>query len=131
MTTGANAAHLHLCHTSFLVEKKIAKLCFIKLGLFQDDEVRVTTTVSAVLIDTRSGYIHGLTEATSHQTQLVNNWTSQAAIDQFRRRAEQEAFENSLRGYTLWMGVTLSYAPRSRSRQKARITQSTRSDLTE
>lgn len=111
-TVQAGMLLIYTFDTTFGVEEAIVPLSIITLGLFPDDEARVTTTVSAVLIDTRNGYVYGLTEATSHQTQLANNWTSQAAIDQSRRRAEQEAFDKLIEGIeTLWMGVIQTYGP--------------------
>lgn len=111
-TVQADMLLIYTFDTTFGVEEKIVPLSIITLGLFPDDEARVTTTVSAVLIDTRNGYIYGLAEATSHQTQLANNWTSQAAIDQSRRRAEQEAFDKLIDGIdTMWMGVIQTYGP--------------------
>jgi len=98
--------------TVFDVEEKIAPLSFVTLGLFPDDEARVTSTVSAALLDTRNGYVYGLAEATSHQTQLANNWTSRAAVDQSRRRAEQEAFDRLVENLAvMWDRVVREYAP--------------------
>jgi hypothetical protein len=98
--------------TVFDVEEKIAPLSVFTLGLFPDDEARVTSTVSAALLDTRNGYVYGLAEATSHQTQLANNWTSEAAVDQSRRRAEQEAFDKLVENLaTMWERVVREYAP--------------------
>ena len=111
-TVQADMLLIYTFDTTFGVEEAIVPLSIITLGLFPDDEARVTTTVSAILIDTRNGYVYGLTEATSHQTQLANNWTSQAAIDQSRRRAEQEAFDKIIVGFgVLWKNVIQTYGP--------------------
>ncbi len=51
-------------------------------------------------------------QSSSHKSQLANNWTSQAAIDQSRRRAEQEAFDKLIeRIDAMWMGVIQAYGP--------------------
>ena len=98
--------------TTFGVEEKFAPLSFITLGLFPDDEARVICTVSAALLDTRNGYVYGLAEATSQQSQLANNWTSKTAIDQSRRRAEKEAFEKLIIELEkMWGRVVRQYGP--------------------
>lgn len=82
------------------------------LGLFPNKEARVTSTASAALIDTRSGYIYGLAEATHKTDQLANAWTSDDAVEQSRRRAEAEALK-LLAGEieTMWAGVAREYGP--------------------
>ncbi|MCZ6834924.1 MAG: hypothetical protein O7G85_04050 [Planctomycetota bacterium] len=98
--------------TVFHVEEKLAPLSLITLGLLPDDEARVSSTVSAALIDTRNGYVYGLAEASSLQTQIANNWTSKAAIDQTRRRTEKEAFDKLvIEVESMWRNVVDEYAP--------------------
>jgi hypothetical protein len=75
----------------------------------------VSCTASAVLMDTRNGYVYGVAEGTERQQQLASAWTSQAAIDQTRRRVELAAFKklgDNLQ--TTWTGVVknLSVATR-------------------
>ena len=43
---------------------------------------------------------------------VANNWTSEAAVDQTRRRAEKEAFEKLVVEIeTMWSRVVREYAP--------------------
>ncbi|MEM0982734.1 MAG: hypothetical protein AAGI17_02160 [Planctomycetota bacterium] len=79
--------------TRFGVEKVVPFLGEITLGIFPAKESRVTSTASAVLLDTRTGYIYGLAEGTSKTSQLANAWTKRDAVEQSRRRAEREAFD--------------------------------------
>ena len=83
---------LYTFDTRFGVESTVPALGVITLGLFPNDEARVTSTASAALIDTRTGYIYMLAEATADTRQIANAWTSRDAVDQSRRRAERDAF---------------------------------------
>ncbi len=84
---------LYTFDTRFGVESTVPALGVITLGLFPNDEARVTSTASAALLDTRTGYIYMLAEATADTRQTANAWTSQDAVEQSRRRAESDAFK--------------------------------------
>ncbi len=100
--------------TSFDTGTTIPALGTITLGLFPNEKASVTTTASAALIDTRNGYIYGLTEATAADTQLANAWTSRDAIDDCRKRCEKQAFAKVVGEFsTLWAGVVSQYGPAS------------------
>ncbi len=103
---------LYTLDTDFDVEHKLAPLAVFTLGLFPQEEARVSSTASAILLDTRTGYVYGLAESTSHTTQLANSWTSTSAIDQSRRRAERRAFADLLAEVEdLWARVAQEYGP--------------------
>jgi len=78
--------------TQFMVDDKLAPLSVVTLGLSPNQWASAVCTASAVLLDTRNGYLYGLAEQTSKQGQLASAWTSEAAVDDTRRRAEREAF---------------------------------------
>ncbi|MHC4109416.1 MAG: hypothetical protein ACYSXF_04530 [Planctomycetota bacterium] len=108
----ADMVLIYTLDTVFGVEQKIPPLGLLTLGLFPDDEARVTCTASGVLMDTRSGYVYGLVEATSRETQIANTWTSQAAVDQTRRRAETKAFDHLVGEFeAMWPDVIERYGP--------------------
>lgn len=103
---------LYTFDTSFGSESRIAPLSTITLGLFPEREARVTSTVSAILVDTRNGFVYGLAEGTSETTQLANAWTSRSAVDQSRRRAEREAFVKVIDQFeNTWQNVVRRYGP--------------------
>ncbi|HEX8323402.1 MAG TPA: hypothetical protein VF595_05760 [Tepidisphaeraceae bacterium] len=79
--------------TQFYVKDFAAPVTLISLGLSPNRRAYVTTTASAVLIDTRSGFVYGGAEATAKSDQLANGWTSEDAIDDTRLRTEKETFE--------------------------------------
>jgi hypothetical protein len=79
--------------TDFTTENKIKPLSVVTLGLSPNKQVRVTTTVSAVLMDTRSGFVYGLAEATTQENRLTNSWQTGVSVDETRRSTESDAFE--------------------------------------
>lgn len=98
--------------TRFGSETVVPALGVITLGLFPSEQARVSSTVSGVLVDTRTGFVYGTVEATSSKTQAANKWTTREAIDQSRRRAEAEAFAKLVdRIEGMWTTVTSRYGP--------------------
>lgn len=78
--------------TTFQVQDVAAPISVITLGLSPNQVAHVICTASAVLMDTRNGYVYGVAEATDQQNQLASAWTSEAAVDQTRKRVEAKAF---------------------------------------
>src|SRR4051812_844645 len=97
--------------TTFLVEDKAAPLTVVTLGLSPNQQAKVVCTASALLMDTRNGYLYGIAEATDRQDQLASAWTSSAAVDQARRRTESKAFSKLVSELEkTWGGVVQTYA---------------------
>ena len=97
--------------TTFVVEDKAAPLTVITLGLSPNQQARVVTTASAVLMDTRNGYVYGVAEASEKDNRLASGWTSGDAVDESRRRAETKASEKLIGELeTMWGGVVRTYA---------------------
>ncbi len=108
----ADMLFIYTFDTVFEIEDKIKPLSVITLGLFPQDQARVTSSVYGILVDTRTGYVYGLAEGTAHEAQLANAWTSKAAIDQSRRRAESQAFDEMVQSFvSAWDGVVQEYGP--------------------
>lgn len=82
--------------TEFFVDDKMKPLTVISLGLSPNKQVQMTSTASAVLLDVRTGFVHGACEASAQRKQLANAWTSEDAADQSRLKTEREAFEKLL-----------------------------------
>ena len=101
---------IYTLDTQFKTEDKAAPLSVITLGLSPNQQVRVTSTASAVLMDTRNGYIYGLAEATDQQNQMSNAWQNQVAIDETRRATETAAFGKLVGELEkTWQGVLARY----------------------
>lgn len=83
---------IYTLDTTFAVDDKALPLTVITLGLSPNQQARVVCTASAVLMDTRNGYVYGIAEATARQNQLADAWTSDNAVDETRCRTESEAF---------------------------------------
>ena len=67
-------------------------LTVITLGLSPTRVVSVSTTVSALLMDTRTGYIYSCYEATRKADTRSTSWSSGEAADSTRRDNERAAF---------------------------------------
>jgi hypothetical protein len=84
---------IYTIDTAFVVRDHMTPLTVVSLGLFPTQNAEVVTTASAVLMDTRNGYVYGLAEATSRKDQVAAAWTSEDAVDQVRLKTEAQAFE--------------------------------------
>lgn len=97
--------------TQFYVKDYATPVTVVTLGLSPNKAAKVTTTASALVIDTRSGYIYGLAEATAESAQLTNAWSSEDAVDDSRLRTEKASFEKLVGNVEkLWPGVVSRYA---------------------
>jgi hypothetical protein len=114
---------LYTFDTRFGERTTVPAAGLITLGLFPNEEQRVTSTASAALFDTRNGYVYGLAEATSKTAQLSNAWTSREAADEARLRAETEAFDKlTIELQSVWTSVVANHA-RPTSTTPAAVTQ--------
>lgn len=108
----ADMVLIYTLDTSFRVQDVAAPLSVITLGLSPNQVAHVTCTASAVLLDTRNGYVYGIAEATDQQNQLASAWTSDAAVDQTRRRVEGKAFAKlATELEKTWKGVVANLSP--------------------
>lgn len=93
--------------TSFTVEgKSLGPLSAISLGFIRNKKAHVTATVAGALIDVRTGFIYGTTEASATEVQRASVWSTGVAIESSRLRAETVAFEQFVTEFQgLWKGV--------------------------
>jgi hypothetical protein len=102
---------IYTLDTSFQVEDHLAPMSVITLGLSPNMTAQVVTTASAVLLDTRNGYLYGYAEATEHGGQLTNGWMTEAAVEDSKKRTESRAFAKLVDGLQgTWNGVIVSFA---------------------
>jgi hypothetical protein len=83
---------IYTLDTNYYVRDMALPVSVITLGLSPNQQARVTTTASAVLMDTRNGYIYGLAEASDSYNRLASAWTSGDAVDAARIKTESAAF---------------------------------------
>ena len=96
--------------TTFQKNDLAEPLTLLTLGLSPNQKATIITTASAVLMDTRNGYIYGVSEATARSTKLMGAWGSGSAVDESRRQTEAEAFEKLVGEVeTMWTGVVKQY----------------------
>lgn len=96
--------------TSFHTKGANVPVAVISLGTLQPRQAEVRTTASAVLMDTRNGYIYGLAESSARNEKRMNNWTSPAEVDAFRTSNERQAFSGLIGELEkTWSGVATRY----------------------
>jgi hypothetical protein len=107
----ADLALLYTISSSWDTETTIPLVDLVTIGVFPNQQARVTSTAAAALVDVRTGYVYALAESTDQQQQIANRWTSDSAEDQTRRRTERKAFEGMLTQLeSTWKGVADHYA---------------------
>jgi hypothetical protein len=84
---------LYTFDTSFHDNDASATLKVITLGLSPTRRVFVHVTASALLVDTRTGFIYAALEANERRKTLTNAWESRQSADRARQDAEQAAFK--------------------------------------
>ncbi len=88
----ADLIFLYTFDTAFHNTDQAKPLTVITLGLSPTRKISVTTTASALLMDTRTGYIYSAYETTTKAGTLSTSWGSSDAADESRQRSEKEAF---------------------------------------
>jgi hypothetical protein len=88
----ADMVFLYTFDTAFFDTDLSRPLTVITLGLSPTRKISAATTVSALLMDTRTGYIYAAYEATAKTETLSTSWGSSDTADEGRRRNEKEAF---------------------------------------
>jgi len=78
--------------TAFFNEDQATPLTAISLGFLPTRKIAVSTTASALLVDTRTGYVYSTYESTKRSDTRASVWGSQDAADAARRDNERAAF---------------------------------------
>lgn len=101
---------IYTLDTDFYDRDSSTPLSIISLGLAPTIQVRVITTISAMVMDTRTGYIYGILEETARKEQTAAVFTTQNAFDQLRQQTERGAFEMFLDEFeVLWKNILTQY----------------------
>lgn len=86
----------------------------VTLGFLPHRHMRVRCTASAMLLDTRNGYVYATSEGSATTKQLANTWTTRDAVDQSRRRAEQQALDQMVERFVAgWPAVLARHGGRA------------------
>lgn len=103
---------LYSVNTVFSVgEKAFQPADVIALGLLPKKNTQVSSTVSALLMDVRTGFIYGAADATASEDNKASAWTTTNAIDAARLRTEIASFQRLLAELEkLWADVIKAHA---------------------
>jgi hypothetical protein len=85
---------LYTFDTSFHENEKSVALAAISRGLSPTHKVSVHVTASAILMDTRTGFIYAAIEANEKRQLTTNVWESRESADRARQDAEKAAFKS-------------------------------------
>ncbi len=85
---------LYTFDTSYHNNDSLVALNVITLGLSPTRKVFVHVTASALLMDTRTGFIYAALEANEKRQLTSNAWESNESADRARRGAEKAAFKS-------------------------------------
>ncbi len=103
---------LYTFDTAFIDQDAAKPLTVITLGLSPTRSITAVTTVSALLIDTRTGYIHATFETTEKNRVLGTSWGSADSADAARRETEKAAFAKLVDEFiAAWPKIAAGSAP--------------------
>src|SRR5439155_6018098 len=102
---------IYTLDTTFSDISHATPLSVVTLGIGPTKRMRILCTASAALLDTRSGYVYGLADASRDHDELQNAWKTADEVDVTRRDVEGKAFA-ALVGelQKSWDGVVKEYA---------------------
>jgi hypothetical protein len=107
----ADMVLIYTLDTSFHDRDFAKPISVVTLGLSPTKTTHVVTTASAVLLDTRNGFVYGVAEASARKAGVASAWTTESAIDADRQKTEAQAFEKLVgQVETMWSGVTREFA---------------------
>lgn len=88
----ADLVFVYTFDTAFFDSDASTPLTVITLGLSPTRKISATTTVSGLLLDTRTGYVYATYEATERDAIRSTSWGSPMAADKARQSTESRAF---------------------------------------
>ena len=101
---------IYTVDTAFLNTDTSTPLSVISLGFGPTIKARIISTVSAILMDTRTGYIYGTVEETAKKEITTSAISTQNECDKIRLQTERAAFEQFLAEFeTPWPGIVKEY----------------------
>ena len=93
------AVLIYTVATEFSDNEVIPPLTTLTLGLAPNKRYKIHSTASAILMDTKTGYIYGALEEGESRSGLTIAWGSSEAIEASRKKAERAAFEKLLASF--------------------------------
>lgn len=96
----ADLVFVYTFDTAFFDIDKAKPLTVITLGLSPTRKITASTTCSALLMDTRTGYIYSAYEVTERAETYSTSWGSRDSADEARQNNEQLAFKKLIDEFT-------------------------------
>lgn len=113
----ADVLLVYTLDTVFYDKDAAVPISLITLGLAPTKVTQVLTTASAVLVDTRTGYVYGVAEASAKLDGIATAWNTSEAIDADRCRTETDAMDKLVGELeTTWRWVAATYGTRAAPR---------------
>ncbi len=111
---------LYTTDTTFVVDgTPLGPLSLITLGFIPNRVAHVTATTSCAVVDVRTGFIYGVTEATAIEEQRHTRWSSRLSIETARRVAERTSLDGMLDNLEpLWGDIVAEHFPERRSPER-------------
>lgn len=107
----ADMVLIYTFDTKFYESEMLKPIGLITLGLAPNTRIRIVSTASAILVDTRTGYIYGMAEATDRREDLSSAWDTESAVDDARSKAESAAFAKLVDELEkTWSAIVTTYA---------------------
>lgn len=106
----AEVVLVYTMDTKFNDGKILEPLTTFSLGLAPNKTFKIYATASAILMDTKTGYIYGALEEVADRSGVTMAWGSQGVIDAGRRKAERQALTKLLDSFgPFWKAVYAKY----------------------
>jgi len=99
-----DAIVIYTIATEFSDNEVIPPLTTITLGLAPNKQYKINATASAIVMDTKTGYIYGALEEDDKRAGLTIAWGGSDAIEASRRKSERAAFEKLLASFGPFWG---------------------------
>lgn len=112
----ADLVFLYTMDTAFYDNDLSTPLKVVTLGLSPTNKITAVTTCSALLLDTRTGYLYSAYESTEKTETLSTSWGSRDTADEVRRENEQQAFKKVVESVVVsWPQLLQRHAPQQAS----------------
>lgn len=117
----ADLLFIYTFDTGFYEKDHATPLSVVTLGLSPSRQIKAITTASAMLMDTRTGYIYAVYEVTEKANTLSSAWDTSDNADLVRRKTEQAAFEKLVDEFiTTWPKLLATAAEAGKKKENAK-----------
>lgn len=104
---GADIVGVYQFHTSSRTTNGSTLLSVVTLGAAPTNSSKATTTASLTFIDSKTGYIYGVSEQRATSSGLSTSWGEYSTRENATHRANQKAFDKLIKNLpTFWQSIT-------------------------